>query len=125
MPQENEEGPLSKFNQVIQESGTVGKEFIRMIERSEKQTLFAPSNAAWDDGNIKNLLRDPTKLRDILNMHLVVDQKLPVYKILDNNRNHVNFIDYYFLCFTRTGVTICVKTNCTIFKQSLLFGIKI
>lgn len=70
----------------------VGKQFLRTIERSHKITLFAPSNEAWNDGNLKNLLSDPDRLVEILNMHLVVEQKLSLSKIEENNRNHVKEI---------------------------------
>lgn len=100
MPQEKEEGPLSKFYQVIQDSGTVGKDFLRTIDKAQKVTLFAPSNEAWDDGNLKNLLRDP-KFKDILDMHLVVEHKLSLNNIEDNNRKHVNLYSLLIFSFSR------------------------
>lgn len=95
LPQDKEEGPLSKFYQVIQDSGTVGKDFLRAIDKTQKITLFAPSNEAWDDGNLKNLLSDP-KFKDILDMHLVVENKLSLNNIEENNKNHVNLFNCFF-----------------------------
>lgn len=93
MPQEKEEGPLSKFYQVIQDSGSIGKDFLRAVNRGHV-TLFAPSNEAWDDGNLKNLIGN-AKLKDILEMHLIDDQKLSLNNIEENNRKNVIFFCFF------------------------------
>ncbi|KRT80042.1 hypothetical protein AMK59_6714, partial [Oryctes borbonicus] len=87
--EEKEDGPLSRFYQEIVDSGDVGNEFMQTIQRAHSVTLFAPRNAAWDDGNLKNLLRDKSKFRDLLNMHLVVEDKLYMDKIRENNIKQV------------------------------------
>ncbi|XP_065157885.1 fasciclin-1 isoform X3 [Atheta coriaria] len=87
--QDKEDGPLSKFCQEIADAGEVGQEFMRTIERAhESITLFAPSNAAWDDGNLKNLLRDPQSMKEILYMHLVLDKRLFLENIADSHKRH-------------------------------------
>lgn len=91
--QDKEDGPLSKFCQEIADAGEVGQEFMRTIERAhESITLFAPSNAAWDDGNLKNLLRDPQSMKEILYMHLVLDKRLFLENIADSHKRHVRFL---------------------------------
>lgn len=87
--EDKDEGPTSQFCQEIMDAGPVGKEFMRMIEHSQDMTLFAPSNKAWDDGNLKNMLRDQSRMKDILNMHLVPNKRLYMENIMDNNRRHV------------------------------------
>nr|CAD7574498.1 unnamed protein product [Timema californicum] len=51
-------------------------------------TLFAPSNEAWADSNLNNLIRNREKLREILNLHLV-QERLPIDKIKENNMNQL------------------------------------
>lgn len=87
---------MSRFYQEIMDSGDVGNEFMQTIQRAHSVTLFAPRNAAWDDSNLKNLLRDKSKFRDLLNMHLVVEDKLYMDKIRENNVKQVMSMS---LCF--------------------------
>lgn len=83
--EEREDGPLYKFYAVIRD---YQGEFMDKITRMRDFTLFAPSNAAWTDPNINNFLLNKNKMREILNMHLV-EQRLPLKTIIDNNRNQV------------------------------------
>lgn len=67
------------------------KEFMKTLEHSRDVTLFAPCNKALEgDLTLNSLLRDKTRFMDILNMHLVVDNRLYVDKILKNSQNHVS-----------------------------------
>nr|CAD7459676.1 unnamed protein product [Timema tahoe] len=80
---EKEDGPLFKFYEVILD---VGGDFMNKITTMRDLTLFAPSNEAWADSNLNNLIRNKEKLREILNLHLV-QERLPIDKIKENNMN--------------------------------------
>lgn len=67
----------------------VGRQFMESIRKMRDVTLFAPSNAAWQDDNLKNVIRNEDKMREILNLHLVRDSRLSVEKIKQNNINQV------------------------------------
>ncbi|XP_039290461.1 fasciclin-1 isoform X3 [Nilaparvata lugens] len=82
---DREDGPLYKFYETIRDTGG---DFMDRITRLRELTLFAPSNAAWEDSNLNNLLRDRSKIQEILNMHLV-EQKLTLDKIITNNQNQI------------------------------------
>nr|CAD7432009.1 unnamed protein product [Timema monikensis] len=84
--EEKEDGPLFKFYEVILD---VGGDFMNKITNMRDLTLFAPSNEAWADSNLNNLIRNREKLREILNLHLV-QERLPIDKIKENNMNQVN-----------------------------------
>lgn len=49
-----EDGPLYKFNEAIMDSGDV---FMNTINNLKDVTLFAPSNQAWMDANLQNVIR--------------------------------------------------------------------
>ncbi|RZF46663.1 hypothetical protein LSTR_LSTR002526 [Laodelphax striatellus] len=83
--EDREDGPLYKFYETIRDTGG---DFMDRITRLRELTLFAPSNAAWEDSNLNSLLRDRTKIQEILNMHLV-EQKLTLDKIISNNQNQL------------------------------------
>uniref|UniRef100_A0A1B6D4C3 FAS1 domain-containing protein n=1 Tax=Clastoptera arizonana TaxID=38151 RepID=A0A1B6D4C3_9HEMI len=82
---DREDGPLYKFYEVIRD---VDGDFMERITKMKDVTLFAPSNSAWRDSKLTNLLQDKSKIRDILNMHLV-EEKLPLEKIIYYNKNEV------------------------------------
>jgi uncharacterized surface protein with fasciclin (FAS1) repeats len=84
--QEKEDGPLYKLYEVIMDHGS---DFMTRITQMKQLTLFAPSNAAWNNSNLNNILRNKAKLREILNMHLV-EEKLPLEKIANDNIVQVN-----------------------------------
>lgn len=67
-----------------------GGEFMTEITNMKSLTLFAPSNAAWENANLNNILQTKDKVKDILRMHLVAD-KLPLEKILSDNIIQVTF----------------------------------
>lgn len=81
---------MSKFYQEIKDAGQIGEDFLATISRARDLTLFAPSNAAWDDGNLRNLIRDKREFQNILNMHLVPDRRLLLDDIMRNNENQVS-----------------------------------
>lgn len=83
--QDREDGPLYKFYEVIRD--TEG-DFMDRITRMRDLTLFAPSNNAWLDSNLNNLVRDRSKIKEILNMHLV-EQRLTMEHIIQSNTNQV------------------------------------
>lgn len=88
---QKEDGPLYRFYEAIQDTD-IGGQFLSSIKRMRDVTLFAPSNAAWEDDNLKNVLRNPDKMREILYLHLVKDQRLSTEKIKQNNMNQVKRI---------------------------------
>ncbi|XP_059487719.1 fasciclin-1 isoform X2 [Neocloeon triangulifer] len=78
---EKEDGPLNKLYEVIMDHGG---EFMTQITNMKSLTLFAPSNAAWENANLNNILQTKDKVKEILRMHLVAD-KLPLEYILSQN----------------------------------------
>lgn len=82
---DREDGPLYKFYEVIRD---YQGEFMDKITQMRDLTLFAPSNAAWRDPYINNILHNKTLMREILYMHLV-EERLPQKTIIDNNRYQV------------------------------------
>lgn len=76
--------------EAIADTGDLGKEFLRTIERARDVTLFAPSNSAWDDGNLRNVIGNKERMREILFMHLVVDARLTKDQIIKNNKRQVS-----------------------------------
>jgi uncharacterized surface protein with fasciclin (FAS1) repeats len=61
-----------------------GGEFMTEITNMKSLTLFAPSNAAWENAKLDNILQTKDKVKDILRMHLVAE-KLNLEKILTEN----------------------------------------
>lgn len=51
---EKEDGPLFKFYEVIMD---VGGEFMQTVNSMKDITLFAPSNEAWNDPTVQNIIR--------------------------------------------------------------------
>ncbi|KAL3276910.1 hypothetical protein HHI36_012278, partial [Cryptolaemus montrouzieri] len=84
---ENQGGILSKLVNAINSSGSIGEEFFTRLNHGGQVTFFAPCNAAWDNDLALNaLIRDPQKFKDVLEMHLIVDDKLYVEKIIKNSQ---------------------------------------
>lgn len=88
--QEKEDGPLSKFCQEIKDSGAVGETFLRYLANSKDLTLFAPSNSAWDDDNLKNIVRRSKDFEELLKLHVVPNKVLFMDDILKDNQDHVS-----------------------------------
>lgn len=82
---EKEDGPLLKFYEIIM---NFGSEFMSRITKMKSLTLFAPSNSAWNNSNLNNLVHDKEKMKEILNLHLV-EERLPLDKIIENNMNQL------------------------------------
>lgn len=52
-------------------------------------TLFAPTNEAWSDPVVQNIIRDKARMRDILNLH-VVKNRMNIESIRQGNIHTVN-----------------------------------
>ncbi|KAI8122940.1 Fasciclin-1 [Lucilia cuprina] len=81
--QENENGALRKFLEVIMD---IGGQVLDDINNFGDVTILAPSNEAWNNSAINNIIRDVPKMREILNMHIIKD-RLNVDKIKEKNQN--------------------------------------
>lgn len=111
-----EDGPLYKFNEAIMDSGDV---FMNTINNLKDVTLFAPSNKAWMDANLQNVIRfvyfeiyahadnlidsnmncfhfyshrDKEKMSEILNLHIIRD-RLTTDRIRQSNANAVRCLE--------------------------------
>ncbi|XP_015115106.1 fasciclin-1 isoform X3 [Diachasma alloeum] len=78
---EKEDGPVYKFYQNIRD---YGGDFMEEITRVQDITLFAPSNAAWDQLGVQGILQDKKRFRQILRLHYV-KEKLPLEKIKEKS----------------------------------------
>lgn len=85
------------------------------LTRMRELTLFAPSNAAWRDPSLNLIMRDRKKIRDILHIHLV-EEKLPMEKILYNNINQVG--KYYCDLIFALHIATVILYFITEIKQS-------
>lgn len=87
---ENQLGILNKFVSSVNLSGSVGEEFFKRLEGEGQYTLFAPCNNAFEkDFALNKLIGDPIKFKDILDLHLVHNDKLYVDKIIKMNQNKI------------------------------------
>ncbi|XP_023947729.2 fasciclin-1 isoform X2 [Bicyclus anynana] len=84
---EKEDGPLCKFYEVIMDLGEHNP-FLNELTMAKDITLFAPSNEAWNEISVQNIIRNHHKLLDILNLHLV-RERLPLDAIIHNNMNQI------------------------------------
>lgn len=57
-----------------------GGNFMETIMRQQDITLFAPSNAAWNEEGVRHILQDKERFKEILNLHFV-RERLPLEKI--------------------------------------------
>ena len=87
--QEKEDGPLFKFWEVINDFGS---EYVNRMRNLNDLTIFAPSNEAWMEANLNNIIRDRQRMAEILNLHIVRD-RLNTDKIKHNNLNQVRVIE--------------------------------
>ncbi|XP_055908399.1 fasciclin-1 isoform X2 [Eupeodes corollae] len=83
--QDNENGALRKFYEVIMD---IGGEVLDDINKLGEVTILAPSNEAWNQSFINNIIRNREKMREILNMHIIKD-RLNVEKIRQKNQNMI------------------------------------
>ncbi|XP_073943159.1 fasciclin 1 Fas1 domain-containing isoform X2 [Choristoneura fumiferana] len=84
---EKEDGPLCKFYEVIMDLGN-NNQFLNDLTLAKDMTLFAPSNEAWDEPSVQNIVRNHQKLKEILNLHLV-RERLAMDTIIHNNMNQI------------------------------------
>ncbi|XP_041970418.1 fasciclin-1 isoform X6 [Aricia agestis] len=84
---EKEDGPLCKFYEVIMDLGE-NNQFLNELTMAKDITLFAPSNDAWNEISVQNIIRNHQKLMEILNLHLV-RERLPLDAIIHNNMNQI------------------------------------
>ncbi|XP_050514613.1 fasciclin-1 [Diabrotica virgifera virgifera] len=83
---------LSNFFKAISDSGAAGEDFLRTLDKGHDITLFAPCNKALEGDMVLNsIIQDKTKFMDILRMHLVVDNRLYVEKILQEETHVRSF----------------------------------
>lgn len=54
--QEKEDGPLCKFYEVIMDLGP-NNPFLNELMNAKDLTLFAPSNEAWKEFSVQNIVR--------------------------------------------------------------------
>ncbi|CAG9795259.1 unnamed protein product [Diatraea saccharalis] len=84
---EKDDGPLCKFYEVIMDLGS-NNQFLKELNIAKDITLFAPSNEAWTEMSVQNIIRNHQKLKEILNLHLV-RERLPMDAIIQNNMNQI------------------------------------
>lgn len=84
---EKEDGPLCKFYEVLMDLGP-NNQFYTELTLAKDITLFAPSNEAWAELSVQNIIRNHQKLKEILNLHLV-RERLPMDAIIHNNMNQI------------------------------------
>ncbi|XP_047984150.1 fasciclin-1 isoform X4 [Leguminivora glycinivorella] len=84
---EKEDGPLCKFYEVILDLGN-NNQFLNELNTAKDMTLFAPSNEAWNEPSVQNIVRNHQKLKEILNLHLV-RERLAMDTIIHNNMNQI------------------------------------
>ncbi|CAH1111114.1 unnamed protein product, partial [Psylliodes chrysocephalus] len=88
--QEQDGRILSNFFNAIKDAGPAGEDFLRTLDKGHDITLFAPCNRALEgDLTLNAILRDTPRFLDILKMHLVVDNRLYVDKILQESQARV------------------------------------
>ncbi|ENN76656.1 hypothetical protein YQE_06835, partial [Dendroctonus ponderosae] len=79
--QEKDGGILNNFLNELNDLGPEGHSFLRTIERSQDVTLFAPCNSALDNEIVRSIKRDKQKYLEVLQMHVVVDNRLKSYEL--------------------------------------------
>ncbi|XP_043288919.1 fasciclin-1 isoform X3 [Venturia canescens] len=82
---DKEDGPVYKLYEVIKD---LGDGFMQTLTNQRSITLFAPSNAAWEEEGVRHILQDKEHLREILNLHYVKD-KLPLDVIKQKSVNQM------------------------------------
>ncbi|KAG5879903.1 hypothetical protein JTB14_024051 [Gonioctena quinquepunctata] len=109
---------LSRFLSAIKDAGTGGEEFLRTLERSHDITLFAPCNKALEgDLTLNSIMSDSKRFLEILKMHLVVDDRLYVDKIVKESSNkRYDYSDTFFNITNKhigkiNKAKICSKKN--------------
>nr|XP_050866124.1 fasciclin-1 isoform X5 [Vespula vulgaris] len=82
---EKEDGPVYKFYETIRD---FGEDIMTTINRLHDVTLFAPSNAAFEEPGVQHILQDKRRVKEILNLHYV-KQRLPLEKIQNKSISQI------------------------------------
>nr|XP_050866125.1 fasciclin-1 isoform X6 [Vespula vulgaris] len=83
--EEKEDGPVYKFYETIRD---FGEDIMTTINRLHDVTLFAPSNAAFEEPGVQHILQDKRRVKEILNLHYV-KQRLPLEKIQNKSISQI------------------------------------
>ncbi|CAL7940146.1 unnamed protein product [Xylocopa violacea] len=83
--EEKKDGPVYKFYETIRD---YGDEIMNTINRLRDVTLFAPSNAAFEEPGVQKILQNKERVKEILNLHYV-KELLPLDKIKNKSVNMV------------------------------------
>ncbi|XP_018352275.1 PREDICTED: fasciclin-1 isoform X2 [Trachymyrmex septentrionalis] len=78
---EKEDGPVYKFYETIRD---FGDDIMTTISHLHDVTLFAPSNEALNEPNVKQMLQDKNRMKEILKLHYV-KERLTLDKIKDKS----------------------------------------
>ncbi|XP_018306001.1 fasciclin-1 isoform X3 [Mycetomoellerius zeteki] len=79
--EEKEDGPVYKFYETIRD---FGDDIMTTISHLHDVTLFAPSNEALNEPNVKQMLQDKNRMKEILKLHYV-KERLTLDKIKDKS----------------------------------------
>lgn len=82
---EKRDGPVYKFYEIIRD---FGGDIMSTISHLRDVTLFAPSNAAFEEPGVQKILQDKERVKEMLNLHYVKD-RLPIEKIKNKSVNQV------------------------------------
>lgn len=83
--EEKRDGPVYKFYEIIRD---FGGDIMSTISHLRDVTLFAPSNAAFEEPGVQKILQDKERVKEMLNLHYVKD-RLPIEKIKNKSVNQV------------------------------------
>ncbi|KYN32381.1 Fasciclin-1, partial [Trachymyrmex septentrionalis] len=83
--EEKEDGPVYKFYETIRD---FGDDIMTTISHLHDVTLFAPSNEALNEPNVKQMLQDKNRMKEILKLHYV-KERLTLDKIKDKSVSQV------------------------------------
>lgn len=84
---------MYKFYEIIRD---FGGDIMSTISHLRDVTLFAPSNAAFEEPGVQKILQDKERVKEMLNLHYVKD-RLPIEKIKNKSVNQVS--DFIFTNF--------------------------
>ncbi|KAK7601734.1 hypothetical protein V9T40_009175 [Parthenolecanium corni] len=81
--------PLSTFKEKLRFASQI---FRDKLNSPQGVTLFVPSNAAWKDSNVERAIgsNNTNLLENILNLHMVPNERLSVKQIRDRNLKEIN-----------------------------------
>ncbi|XP_031368995.1 fasciclin-1 isoform X4 [Apis dorsata] len=85
--EEKRDGPVYKFYEIIRD---FGGDIMSTISHLRDVTLFAPSNAAFEEPGVQKILQDKERVKEMLNLHYVKD-RLPIEKIKNKSVNQKPF----------------------------------